>query len=89
HRIQGTLLTNFEVSDHVRVHGEAWLGRNVSSNVAEQPLYNTALFSGPGGAGLPYGNYALSSSNPFLSAADQATIQASLANAGLPTDTFY
>jgi outer membrane receptor protein involved in Fe transport len=59
------------------------------SNVADQTLYNTALFSGPGGAGLSFGNYLVSSTNPYLSAADQATIQASLAAAGQPTDEFY
>lgn len=89
HRIQATLLTSFDFSDHFRWHGEAWLSRNVASNIASQPLYNTALFSGPGGAGLPYGNYIISSSNPFLSAADQATIQSNLAAAGQPTDHFY
>ena len=91
HRIQGTLLANFEVSDHINLHGEAWLSRDTASNVASQPLYNTALFSGPGGAAyqLPYANYALSSSNPYLSVADQATIQTNHASAGQPTDTFY
>ena len=39
--------------------------------------------------GLPYANYALSSSNPYLSAADQATIQANLAAAGQDPSTFY
>ena len=89
HRIQATLLASFELTDHIRVHGEAWLSRDISSNVAAQPLYNTALFSGPGGAGLPYANYAVSSTNPFLSGADQATIQANLAAIGQPTNQFY
>ncbi len=31
----------------------------------------------------------MSSTNPYLSAADQATIQASLAAAGQPTNQFY
>jgi outer membrane receptor protein involved in Fe transport len=89
HRLQGTLLASFDVSDHLRVHGEAWLSRDVASNVADQTLYNTAYFSGPGGAGLPYGNYIVSSTNPYLSAADQATIQSNLAAAGQPTNQFY
>ncbi|WP_420383000.1 TonB-dependent receptor domain-containing protein [Novosphingobium sp.] len=89
HRLQATLLTHFDISDHFRIHGEAWLSRDVSSNTAEQTLYNTALFSGPGGAGISYGNYALSSSNPYLSAADQATIKANLVAAGQDPGTFY
>lgn len=88
-RIQGVLMGHYDFSDHLRFHAEAWASRNIATNKADQTLYNTALFSGPGGAGLAYGNYAVSSTNPFLSAADQATIQASLAASGQPTDQFY
>ena len=88
-RIQGVMLGHYDFSDHVRFHAEAWASRNIATNTANQTLYNTALFSGPGGAGLPYANYAVSSTNPYLSAADQATIQASLAAAGQPTNQFY
>lgn len=88
-RIQGVLLGHYDFSDHLRFHAEGWASRDTATNTSTQTLYNTALFSGPGGAGLPYGNYAVSSSNPFLSAADQATIKASLAASGQPTDTFY
>lgn len=85
-RIQGTLLANYEISDHVRFHGEFWLGRNQASNLADQPYYSTSLFAD---AGEPNGNLILSTSNPFLSAADRATIQENLAAYGMPTDTFY
>jgi outer membrane receptor protein involved in Fe transport len=85
-RIQGTLLGHYDISDHVRFHGEFWLSRNTATNVADQPYYSTALFAG---AGQPNGNLILSTSNPFLSAADQATIRANLDAAGLPDDTFY
>lgn len=88
-RIQGVMLAHYDFSDHFRFHVEGWASRNIASNKADQTLYNTALFSGPGGAGLPYANYALSSTNPYLSAADQATIQASLAASGQPTNQFY
>lgn len=89
HRIQGVLLTHYDFDDHIHVHAEGWLSRDISTNVADQTLYNTALFSGPGGAGLSFGNYILSATNPYLSAADQATIQGSLAAAGQPTNQFY
>ncbi|WP_230481643.1 TonB-dependent receptor domain-containing protein [Sphingomonas sp. Leaf21] len=88
-RIQGVLLGHYDFSDHIRFHAEAWASRNIATNTASQPLYNTALFSLPGGAGTPSGNYVVSSTNPYLSAADQATIQTSLAAAGQPTNQFY
>lgn len=85
-RIQGTLLANYEFSDHLRFHGEFWLGRSKASNIADQPFYNTYLFAN---AGETNGNLILSTDNPFLSAADQQTIKDNLAANGLPTDTFY
>ncbi|WP_260928625.1 TonB-dependent receptor domain-containing protein [Novosphingobium sp. 9] len=85
-RFQGTLLANYEFSDALRFHGEFWLGHSKASNVADQPFYNTYLFAD---AGDTNGNLILSTSNPYLSAADQATIKANLAAAGLPTDQFY
>ncbi len=85
-RIQGVLMGHYDFSEHLRFHAEAWASRDIATNRADQTLYNTALF---GNAGDPAGNYILSSTNPFLSAADQATIQASLAAAGQPTNQFY
>lgn len=85
-RIQGVLMGHYDFSDHLRFHAEGWASRDIATNRADQTLYNTALF---GNAGDPAGNYILSSTNPFLSAADQATIQASLAAAGQPTNQFY
>ncbi|MBO9499356.1 MAG: TonB-dependent receptor [Novosphingobium sp.] len=85
-RIQGTLLANYELTDNIRFHGEFWLGQSKASNVAEQPYYSTAAFAD---AGDPNGNLILSTSNPFLSGADQQAIKDSLAANGLPTDQFY
>ena len=84
-RIQGTLLGHFDVTDHIRVHGEVWWGRNTASNLAAQPFYNTNLF---GAAGTNNGNLTLNTANPFLSAADRATIQANLGTPG-QDGTFY
>ena len=85
-RIQGTLLANYEFTDHLRFHGEFWIGRSKASNISDQPFYNTALFAG---AGETNGNLIFSTDNPFLSAADQQAIKDSLAANDLPTDTFY
>jgi iron complex outermembrane receptor protein len=70
-RIQGTLLANYELTDHIRFHGEFWVGHDTSSNLAAQPYYNTELFNS---AGQINGNLILSTSNPFLSASDAALI---------------
>lgn len=72
-RIQGTLLGHYDVSDHLRVHGEIWWGRDTATNLVDQPYYSTALF---GPSGTVNGNLALSTTNPYLSAADSALLQA-------------
>lgn len=85
-QMQGVALLNYEFSSKLRFHGELWVGQSKASNKADQPYYNTWLFNGPG---LPNGDLVLSTSNPFLSTADQQTIQTYLADNGLPTDQFY
>jgi outer membrane receptor protein involved in Fe transport len=84
-RIQGTLLWHYDISDNIRAHGEVWVGKDTASNLAAQPYYSTALF---GGAGSPNGNLILNTANPFLSAADRATIQNALGTPG-QDGTFY
>ena len=88
-RIQGVLLGHYDFSDHFRFHAEGWASRDTATNISTQTLYNTDLFSGPGGGGISYGNYILSTSNPYLSTADRQTIVNSLAAAGQPTNQFY
>jgi outer membrane receptor protein involved in Fe transport len=73
-RIQGTLLANYELSDHIRFHGEFWVSHDTAANLADQPYYSTADFGDP--AGTANGNLILNTNNPFLSAADAATINA-------------
>lgn len=85
-RIQGTLLGHYDITDHIRFSGEAWLGRSTATNLAAQPYYNTALFAG---AGETNGNLILSTSNPFLSAADRATIISNLTAHRRNPSTFY
>ena len=72
-RIQATLLTHYDFSDHIRFHGEFWFGHDSAANLADQPYYNTALFNAAGGTN---GNLILSTSNPFLNPADAALINA-------------
>ena len=75
-RYLGTALASYQLTDHVRVFGEAWYAHTKGVNLIDQPNYNTALFDA---AGTPDGNIIASVNNPFLSAADRATIQANLA----------
>ena len=70
-RIQGTLLGNYEISDHIRFHGEFWVGHDTAANLADQPYYNTALFNAAGGVN---GNLILNTSNPYLNPADASLI---------------
>lgn len=88
-RIQGVLLGHYDFSEHLKFHAEGWASRDSATNISTQTLYNTALFSGPGGGGISYGNYIVSTTNPYLSAADRTTIVNSLAAAGQPTNQFY
>ncbi|WP_288936347.1 TonB-dependent receptor [uncultured Sphingomonas sp.] len=84
-RLSATALFHYDFSDHFRFSGEGWYGRSVATNLRAQPFYNTALFAG---AGQTNGNLVLSTDNPYLSAADRATIISSLAANGQPTNSF-
>ena len=85
YRIQGTLLGHFDVTDHIRIHGEVWWGHTNATNLSAQPYYNTGLF---GPAGTPNGNLVMNTANPFLSAADRALLQANIGTPG-QDGTFY
>src|SRR5262249_9170856 len=69
-------LFNFKFNDHFGMFAEGWFSEGHARNLITQPAYNTAIFGFP--AGAPNGNFRVSVNNPFLSPADQATIQAAL-----------
>jgi iron complex outermembrane recepter protein len=91
-RINGTVLGNFEFNEHAKLYGEFWYSETHTAFPAAQGEYDTALFAP---AGVVSGNLIISATNPFLSAADQATIARNLAAyaaiPGNPTQTsvFY
>jgi iron complex outermembrane recepter protein len=91
-RINGTVLGRFSLNEHATLYGEFWYSETHTDVLAAQGEYDTALF---GAAGQPDGNLILNVNNPFLSAADQATIGRNLAAyaaiPGNPTQTtqFY
>lgn len=88
-RITATMLGQYQVSDNVRLFGEAWYANSRGTTFRAQPEYNTFLFGSP--AGEPSGNYIIDIDNPYLSAAARQTIQAQLASnpAADSTDFFY
>jgi iron complex outermembrane recepter protein len=91
-RINTTLLGRFDLNDHARLFGELWFSETHTFVPDGDGDPNTAFINS---AGLPGGNLIISAANPFLSAADQATIARNLAAfAAIPgnptqTDHFY
>ena len=90
-RINATSVGSFQVNDHVRLFDELWFSSQHNAYPFAQGSYNTWLFGNAGSitqqsAG---GNLVMSATNPFLSAADQATIARNLAAAGSPPGQFY
>lgn len=81
-------LAEYELSDGVRLFGEAWYANSRGNQLREQPVYNTALFDA---AGTADGNFILSVNNPYLSAGARQTIINALATnpAADAPDTFY
>jgi len=78
-RYLANALGSYQVTDGIRFFGEAWYARSKGTNIADQPVYNTALF---GPAGSADGNIVLSIDNPYLDPADRAVILSNLAAVG-------
>lgn len=87
-RYLGSAFAHYEFSNKLRVFGEFWYSNTKGTQLAAQPVYNTALFDA---AGTPDGNLIISVNNPYLSPAARATIVAALASnpASDALDTFY
>jgi outer membrane receptor protein involved in Fe transport len=82
------VIGTFKVTDHVNAFAGGWFSATHNTNLISQPAYNTTLF---GGAGTVNGAFKISVNNPFLSAADRATIQSALnayGQATAPSDLF-
>ena len=92
-RINTTATLNYELSDNIRFSGEAWYSRNTATNLAGQPVYNTAFFrqAAPGDFDIN-GNFIVKLGNPFLSAQAKSIISQNLIDNGLSAtddDVFY
>jgi len=63
-RYNANLVTQFQVTDDIRLFGEGWYSYSKGVNLLNQPVYNSAFFDA---AGTPDGNLIISLDNPFLS----------------------
>ena len=80
---------SFQLTNKVRLFGEAWYSVSQGRNLASQPAYNTALF---GAGGSRDGNIIIPLSNPFLSAAARTAITNAIATnplADSPTQNYF
>ncbi|MBV8972317.1 MAG: TonB-dependent receptor [Sphingomonadaceae bacterium] len=74
-RYLGTLLLNYEFSDHLKAFAQGWFSQSDTKNLIAQGYYNTALFAG---AGQINGNFIIPITNPFLTPQARSIIQANL-----------
>jgi outer membrane receptor protein involved in Fe transport len=89
-RLNATVVGSLKITDNMRAFAELWESDTRSSFTTGQGEYDTGLFAP---AGTVAGNLLISADNPFLSAADRATIMqnlAAFAGPGNPTpSSFY
>ena len=76
-RYSTNIEASFDVTPELRVFGEGWYSVSEGRNLANQPVYNNALF---GAAGSRDGNLIIPLSNPYLSPQARATIQSQIIN---------
>lgn len=97
-----TLLGHYDITRHVHATWQGWYARGSAESQVGQGTWSTTQFDNPltlntaGPMSSSYytndvvnGAYALSTSNPYLTSAEQQTIKNALAANGQPTDTFY
>lgn len=95
-RINSTLLTHYDLTDHIQLYGEGWFSHSKATNLRDQPVYNSFFFSqsAPGAFDIN-GNYIFHLDNPFLTPESRsiigAAIQRGIDSGQLPAgdDTFY
>ena len=80
---------SYDLTDDIHFFGEGWYSVSKGRNLANQPVYNSALF---GSAGDPDGNLVIKLNNPFLSAAARTAIQNAIATnpfSDSPTQDYF
>ncbi len=74
-RVNVVSLGHFDWTDNVQSYWNGWFSDSHSHSLISQPLYNATIFGNPG---TPNGPIYISTTNPYLSAADQALIQSEM-----------
>ena len=94
-RFNTSAFLHYQLTDSIRAFGEAWYSKNKATNLAGQPVYNTAFFrqAAPGDFDVN-GNFIFKLDNPFLTTQARDLIRTNLVNQGLytgndATSTFY
>ena len=86
-RFNSSAFVNYELTNSIKFFGEAWYSKNKATNLAGQPVYNTAFFrQAPAGSFDVNGNYIFRLSNPFLTTQARELIRSNLVANGLPSD---
>ena len=94
-RYNANLIGHFDITDDVRLFGEAWYGYSKSTQLRNQPIYTCGCFGiAPG---EPAGNLIISVDNPFLTDEQRALILDNIQNnplsdqniLGISQDYFY
>lgn len=85
-RWNANILTQYQITDSIRLFGEGWYSHSKGTNLREQPVYNSGLFDS---AGTPDGPIILSINNPFLTPDQRATIQNSIDNNPFSDQNFF
>ncbi|HEY6514494.1 MAG TPA: TonB-dependent receptor plug domain-containing protein, partial [Steroidobacteraceae bacterium] len=74
-RLNADMLGHFDWTDHMQTFWEGWLSEDHSHSLISQPLYEATIFGNPGGVNGPL---YISTTNPYLSSADQQLIQSEM-----------
>jgi iron complex outermembrane recepter protein len=76
-RYNANILTQYEVTDNIRLFAEGWYAYSKGTQLRNQPVYNSGLFDA---AGTPDGPIILNINNPFLTPEQRALIQNNINN---------
>lgn len=87
-RYVATALGQYQLTDGVRLFGEAWYANSKGTTFRNQPEYNTFLFGAPG---EPGGQFIIDIDNPFLSEPARDIIRSNLETSPFAdsTESFY
>ncbi len=85
-RINTSVFLNYQLTDSIKAYAEGWYSKNRATNLAGQPVYNTAFFrQADAGSFDVNGNFIVRLDNPFLTAQARDIIRTNLIDQELYT----